>query len=223
MSTTPDLTFYRLVHNSMRTSGRQLHAALTGLREGDREQVRALSWWFDGFSGELLTHHRVEDQVFFPALAARVPTYVDRCAGEVAIEHHELDLLIEQISVALRELAAGRPWTGALSETVADAAALCDLLDRHLDFEDADILPLFESYFGADEYEELEDRVIATTNKKQLLFTVPWFVSNIDDDERAPLLATFPAPMRILWRLTRRGYARRTSAAFGSPVAAAVV
>jgi hemerythrin-like domain-containing protein len=223
MSTTPDLTFYRLVHRSMRTSSRQLHAALSELGEADTDRIRALSRWFDGFAGELLTHHRVEDQIFFPALASRVPTYIDDSAGEVAVEHHDLDVLIERITVSLRELAAGRGWPCALAETIADAAALRDLLEHHLDFEDADILPLFESRFTAEEYQALEDRAVADTAKKQMLFTVPWFVSHLDDDERAYIFGTVPAALRIVWRVTRRGYARRAAVAFGSPVEATLV
>ena len=222
MSEAPDLTFWFQLHDAMRTSGDRLAAALRSLPPGDRRRAEALADWFGGFDAELHHHHMVEDDIFFPALAARVPTYLDGSGPEVDADHERLDALLASLGAALRRLASDGEWEVTRGEACADAAELAALLHRHLDLEDQDVLPLYCRHFTKAEYEGMHAEATKTLGIRQACFTLPWIMANLDDATRAEVLATAPVAMRLIWRLARRGYARREAAALGpAPVAAA--
>src|SRR4051812_35645993 len=65
MSSTPDLTTYRAVHAALRGSAHAMTGADT--------RTKAFAKYWKGYAGEVLAHHTVEDDYFFPALVARVP------------------------------------------------------------------------------------------------------------------------------------------------------
>src|SRR5262245_28120283 len=71
----PDLTMFTLVHRAMRRDADRLARAVTGLGDGDAARARALRRWYGGYRAELTGHHRIEDELWFPLLAERVPTY----------------------------------------------------------------------------------------------------------------------------------------------------
>ena len=71
--TAPDLTPYRLVHRAMRDAAHRLADAATGLDSDDDRRVEAFTRYWRGYAGELRCHHRIEDDVLFPALVERVP------------------------------------------------------------------------------------------------------------------------------------------------------
>jgi hypothetical protein len=98
-------------------------------------------------------------------------------------------------------------------------------MDEHLDFEDADILPLFERHFNAPEYDALHQQA----NKhlgfgRQAAFTIPFAAAVMTPEEFQDALGTAPLPIRALHRLTRPGFDRMTRTAFGTtaPVTAGV-
>ena len=218
---TPDLTSYRLVHRAIRRSTARLSAAVTGLAEADRsDRGRTLGRWYAGFEGELLLHHTVEDQVLFPALFQRVPTLRGYLA-RIDDEHHQLDELITATRTALVTIAdPTATFADAVSQAAARTAELEALMDRHLDFEDAEILPLFTRHMDASEYDELEARALADPKLGQLRFTVPWMMANATPEEQRRLLDGAPFMMRLLWIATRRAHERLTAAALGDALPA---
>ena len=218
---TPDLTMYRLVHRSIRQSTARLTAAVSDVVEADRQdRGRQLVRWYHGFENELLTHHTVEDDVFFPALFQRVPAlrgYLER----IDEEHHHLDDLIVASRTAIGGLVdPSVPFTDAVARAVERAAELESFMDRHLDFEDAEILPLFTRHMDAAEYEELEAQALSNPKLGELRFTVPWMMANATPDERRQLLDSAGFMMKALWVATRRGHDRLTKAALGPDVLA---
>jgi hypothetical protein len=220
MPDTPDLTRYLLAHEAMRRSARELAHALNHLDPADRRRARALRWWCDGFIGELHAHHTVEDELFFPALAARVPTFAEEHDAALATEHEELDAVMTALQAAVRGLADGVDVAGHLTAATARAEELSAFLDHHLGIEDDDVLPLFARHFTGEEYERLDDQALKSIGPRQLLFTVPWAVCAGDPDTQAQVLADAPPPVRAIWVLTRRRYVRRTALAMGVPTLA---
>ncbi|UDY35656.1 hemerythrin domain-containing protein [Dermatobacter hominis] len=218
---TPDLTMYRLVHRSIRQSTARLTAAVSGVTEAERDdRGRRLARWYQGFENELHTHHTVEDDVFFPALFQRVPAlrgHLER----IDEEHHHLDELIVASRAAIAGLAdPSVAFPDAVAVAVDRTADLESFMDRHLDFEDAEILPLFTRHMDAAEYDELEATALADPKLGELRFTVPWMMANATPDERRHLLDSAPFMMKVLWVATRRGYDRLTAAALGTDVLA---
>jgi hypothetical protein len=215
MTNTPDLTRYQLAHDAMRSSAHQFAAAIADLDLTDHRRIRAMRWWYGGFLGELHAHHTVEDELFFPALAARVPTFAADHDADLAAEHHRLDQVMGALGDALRGLAEGAAPQQHHRAAREQADELARLLDHHLGIEDDDVLPLFARHFTVEEYEALDDEALKRIGPRQLLFTVPWAVATADDQTRAHTLAEAPAPIRIIWRLTRRRYLRRTALVMG--------
>ncbi len=219
---TPDLTSYRAIHQALRDSTGRLAAAIGEAPESDRHRGRALARWFHGLSGELQAHHRIEDTIFFPALAARVPSYADY-AATLDADHHRLDELIDLIRVDLDRMADDPSDANrGRADATAHAAELHLLMVDHLAFEDADVLPMFERHFSADEYDALDRQAIKAVTLRQALFTVPWFMATTSPDMATHTLETAPLPLRIVERLTRGRYARLTAAAFGTSAAPSV-
>src|SRR6476469_9532965 len=123
--TAPDMARWRALHDAMRRSSEQLHHTLANLDPDDRHRTAALSQWFADYAESSRVHHRLEDQVVFPALARRVPTYETYGEGLTA-EHVHLDEVLDQIGTGLADLRDGH--TDALGPTVALSAELRDAL-----------------------------------------------------------------------------------------------
>jgi hemerythrin-like domain-containing protein len=217
MHDTPDLNSYYTIHAAMRRGSSQLAAAIAGLAEGDVARAKHVRWYSDGLTRELHVHHTIEDDLFFPALAERVPAFADYDAT-LADDHVHLTKVVAALTGAVRGLAGGQHWELHHAVAVKQSAELADLLDRHLALEDDDVLPLFERHFTSEEYHQLEQQAVKRTGLRQLLFTVPWAVTTADPDPDAAAhaLEQGPAVLRIVWRVTGRRYVRRAAKALGN-------
>lgn len=209
----PDLSGYRAAHDAFRSSTRRLVEGLRTATLGDQQRAVALRRWFSGFRGELAYHHQIEDDIYFPALAERIPAY-QQYSNTVDSDHARLDAVLATVQTQLD----AQVVTGGATARVAalDAATeLDELMADHLDFEDADLLPLFERHFTDAEYRVLDQRALKGVSIRQALFTVPWFMATVPSDVAAQTWREAPAPLRIVHHLTRRRYDRLVVAAFG--------
>ena len=214
--TTPDLTAYHAVHAAIRTAPHRMAVAAGRLDPADRRATSALVRYWKGYTGEVLAHHTGEDEIFFPALVDRVAPAADLVARTDA-EHHRLDELTEAVEAAVGEVRDGAdPALTGLAERMG---ALAVLMDDHLAFEDAEILPLFERHFDGEEFDALEQQVVRALGiGAQAAFTVPFLAAAVTPDVRAHLLAGAPVPFRVLYRATRRSHARLATRALGPVV-----
>lgn len=209
-----DLTTYYELHDALRRSASALVASLADEPARVRQRASALRRWFTGLTGELAHHHKVEDEILFPALAERVPTYA-QYGSRVDADHDLLDALVDATRAALHSLDHSYS-DRARAHALSAATEMRDHLNSHLDFEDDDVVPMFERHFSAVEYAILDERVMKSINKRQALFTVPWFMATTTAETAERTLASAPRALRIVHRLTRRRYARMVQAAFGA-------
>jgi len=214
---TPDLTRYYQVHEGMRRTSAAIARAVDDLRATDRPRARALAWYLKGFLGELRSHHTVEDDLLFPALAGLVPTFAELDA-ELAADHVHLDEVMDTLEHGVAGLAAGTDWNRHHASASASAHKLARFLVEHLAVEDADVLPLFERHFDFEAYARLDEQILSEIGVRQLVFTVPWIITVVDPDDARVLLEGSPAPLRIIWRLTRRSHIAKASLALGEAV-----
>ena len=213
----PNLIMYYTVHQAMRDSSAVLHDALAGMADDDRRRAAAIARWYRGFADELHAHHHIEDEIFFPALAERDASFEHFGPGLDA-DHVHLAQVIDDLTRAIGGLAEDEPWAPTRAQAVELSAELRDHLMTHLAIEDEDVIPLFAERFTFDEYVELEQQAVKRGSLKSMLFTVPWLVVSCEAKTRDEIFESVPAALKLLWKLTRRGYARRTSYALGIDV-----
>jgi hemerythrin-like domain-containing protein len=214
-----DLSGYLAIHQAMRVANAQLVRGIGTARVADPKRAAALGRWFRGYSDELRTHHHIEDDIVFPQLAERVQVYA-QYSDALAGDHHYLDRVIDALREALADWAQHTTASEAAREaryTALDLAVeLRDFLEEHLAIEDADVLPMIERHFTAEEYAELEQRAGKAITIRQAMFTAPWYMATVDAATAARTLREAPRPLRIIYALTRRSYARLVEQAFGS-------
>jgi hemerythrin-like domain-containing protein len=211
----PDLTSYRSVHHAIRSTAHRLARIAPAVGPADSVRVDAMRRYWDGYTGEILGHHTLEDDVFFPALAER-SAEMRELTERLEADHHLLDELMEETTATIARF----DRAGAPDRTTHLLEHIASHMDEHLDLEDERVLPLFEQHFGAAEYLMLEEQAIKSIGiGKQAFFTVPFVVDSMEEPVRTQMLRSAPMPMRLLYRATRRRFARLERAVFrGAPV-----
>ena len=63
---------------------------------------------------------------------------------------------------------------------------------------------------------ELEQQAGKAITIRQAMFTAPWYMATVDAETAARTLREAPRPLRIIYALTRRRYARLVERAFGT-------
>ena len=115
-----DLFMFDLMHRAMRIHIRSLARAIDGLVPGDAAGARQLQDWYAHVESEIVFHHSVEDDIYFPGIVASVPAY--EATREVLHEdHEELDVRLSATRVALDDLAM------EVSGDLVGAAATADV------------------------------------------------------------------------------------------------
>lgn len=199
----PDLTAYRTVHLALRGGADLLASVAADVPAAHRARVAAFRRYWAGYAREVLTHHRVEDDIILPHLVARVPV-AEALVRRTDAEHHELDAVMDRCGAAAQALT-----DGVRSDDLAPAfVELAALMARHLDFEDEDILPLFERHYTAEEYAVLDEAAVKALGLRNAVFAVPFVLSFATDELRAEMLDGAPLPLRVIDRLGRRTHAR---------------
>ena len=204
----PDLTFVNLIHHSLRTDAARLAAAIAGLSPGDRrDRLPGIEAFFGQYREQLILHHRHEDELFFPALAARVGA--DRMhLTELAGQHEALDAALQAACESLTALAGpAADFAADRARAVSTLSTMAGLLDAHLTLEEQTALPLFESDFPAADYKRLEARARKATPRPQAQFLVPWVIEHATPDQRNALFRS-AAPLRLAYQLNYRRYRR---------------
>ena len=207
-----DTSDYTAIHTSIRRGAYALAEAASSLRPDDDDRMFAFARYWQGYVGEVLAHHGIEDEIFFPALRERSADAAD-VLDQLDREHHLLDELMDRSSAAIAAIDDGAPPAAA-----ADVLGrLADVMDDHLDLEDRAIVPQFAALFSGEEYEAMTKRAIKATGLgKQAFFTVPFVGYWASAEDRDLLLGMAPLPFRLIHRLTEKRHARLAALALGT-------
>lgn len=199
----PDLTGYRTVHLALRGGADLLASVAATVPASHRARVAAFRRYWTGYAREVLTHHRTEDDIIFPDLVARVPM-AGALIRRTDAEHEELDAFMDRCETAVQALVHGR----RTDDLVPAFQGLASHMAHHLDFEDEDILPLFERHYTAEEYDVLDQAAMRSLGLRNAVFAVPFVLHFAPVDVRAEMLGRAPLPLRVIDRIGRRPHAR---------------
>lgn len=215
METTPDLTHFFAIHRQMRIDTRRYAQAVETASVADRGgRLAPLARWAEGFGHELDEHHFVEDRFFFPELRQHVPS-VGAVLDELDADHRIVDDILGRWTAVATRLADTRvAFEAAKDEAVTLAVGLRDLLQRHLDVEDNDVLPLYWRHYSVEEFGAVYGQAVKNGKKKGLGFVVPWNVYCLEPDARQALVDMAPLPLKAIWWATRARFRRLEAAAF---------
>src|SRR5436190_2957800 len=93
----PDLTFVELIHQALRADGARLADTAAALEPHERDsRLVGVRQYYERYREQLVAHHTHEDELFFPALVARVGesgTQLD----ELVSQHHQLDGVLREV------------------------------------------------------------------------------------------------------------------------------
>ena len=204
----PDLIFVNLTHQALRVDGARLEATVAALEPQDRgSRLSGVREFYDRYREQLVAHHTHEDELFYPALAARVGE--DRMhLDELVSQHQQLDGVLEEIGEGLADLAdPDRDFSATRTRVAGDLSTMVEQLRTHLDFEERTALPLFVSEMPVAEYKKLESDARKATPRGQSGFLIPWIVEHASPDQRKALFRSAP-PLRVVNWLNRRRYRR---------------
>ena len=174
------LQIFLLMHRSMRQDATALAEAVE--RNGPSP---ALARWFTAFSAGIVHHHEVEDDIFWPLLAERSEDFRRAAAGLVD-DHHRLD---EAMTAVARSLAGHGDALGATSR-------LAEILEAHLDREEAAAIPAFLACLSAAEYDALHEEATRRSGMRGLAWVMPWLLDHASEEEAAEGVAAMPAAIR---------------------------
>lgn len=131
-------TMLLLSHHAFRRDIARFMRAVAQIRAGDSLRVDAVrDEWEKSYRLALHGHHVIEDTTIFPDIKSKKPDLAS-AIDKLTEQHQAIDPLLEKGDVAFADLAHPENAEGVLQE-------LKTLLDAHLVFEEAQIIPSLRS------------------------------------------------------------------------------
>jgi hemerythrin HHE cation binding domain-containing protein len=209
-----------VIHRVFRREFADLPALIAAVPAGDAERAAIVGDHVKFIVAALHHHHAAEDDLAWPRLQSRAPA----SAADVARMldgHAEIAVGIERVESLLRG------WTESAEpfkteQLSAAASDLADALDRHLDDEERNAVPLIEEHLTQQEWAAAIKRAASFISVRNLRLGVVLGGLVLDEaspQERQKILSGAPIPQRIVVQLfgarTAASYRRRLH---GSPV-----
>ena len=155
----------------------------------------------------LHAHHSTEDELLWPALHERA-SLSDALIDRMERQHAGISEAVRRTRERLEA------WTAAHTNQTSDALAealgeVSDRLAEHLAEEERDIVPIIAEHITQREWEDLGKRSFDKFSPGQRFTAMGEMISAATPAESARMLASLPAPIRVVWRLVgRRRYDR---------------
>jgi hemerythrin-like domain-containing protein len=143
-----------VVHDMFRRQFTAIPGLVTGVAEGDSDQVTIVAdhvVWMVAF---LHSHHEGEDLLVWPKLLDRAPAETDPLIHTMESQHQGLAQALDDLE------ARSTDWRKTLGSRQRDALAVAatDLLvhiAEHLDLEEREVLPIIDAYLTAKEWAQV--------------------------------------------------------------------
>lgn len=185
-------------HQAMRADSHRLITAVNALPDGEPEEARALGRAFAYVVQLIHDHHWAEDDVMYPFIIERVPTF-EAATALLEHDHVELDGAMARIVARLRVLthrATPVLWHDAHRHLADDATTFDELLRCHLHREEDVLVPALDGLNAADQ-RLLERTESKLASYRHVRMAVPWVLANSTPQEAVELRANAPRLLGI--------------------------
>ncbi len=166
----------RFIHNALRAELSTIEAAASSLDASNAEQLSALSSQFTEFEKFVKMHEAGEENVIFPAIAAKAPNLVPA----YDLDHRSNDRLIDEIQAALKAKDAKQAYR--------QAVALNSTMSLHLDKEEQDLYAVGGVLLSPPEQGALIGQTNAQIPKENMPWGVGYMFSRMDTASRVGML-----------------------------------
>jgi hypothetical protein len=208
-----DMRIMYLMHHGFRRDLDAFAAAVRSTPADDRRTWKALAQRWELFGAVLHEHHTTEDDHIWPELV-QLGSLDDIAVLEaMEAEHGEIDPLLESCAAGFRRLAQ-RADEDARAALAVRVYAARESLRRHLAHEETEAIAIIQRLVGAEQWAAIEEEIHAGGSLKDAARMIPWIGHGLPREILERVLADLPAPFRLIWALTRRGFARREARTF---------
>ncbi|GAB2478546.1 hemerythrin domain-containing protein [Jatrophihabitans fulvus] len=209
-----DLTVMYVMHFGFRDDLDRFVDAARHTPVDDRAAWGRLERRWQVFADVLHNHHHGEDTHLWPRLRERADADELAVLAAMEDEHSRIDPLLASCADGFTHL-AGHADENVRTALVVRLTATRDALGRHLAHEETDALPLLQRVLSVEEWHEIDERGFKKDlTLRQVLRIVPWAGHRLDPETQAVALRQAGAAFRLVWRLTRRRWARDERQAF---------
>ncbi|MEV6061933.1 hemerythrin domain-containing protein [Nocardia asteroides] len=209
---TPNLLGMRLAHRAMLADTARLGVVVGELAAGGAScpprRARALTEYLGLLCDSIHHHHRVEDEVLWPALTAAAGDAVE--LRELTDDHAQLEPALAEIRTLCADLVARRP--GAAAALAERLTRLHTVLDEHIADEERTVFPIITEYLTTEQWATVE---AAARGGAVLSFELPRMLAVGTRAELAELMAEGGLPLRVMRTVFGIGYRRRERALAG--------
>jgi hemerythrin-like domain-containing protein len=144
----------------------------------------------------LHSHHADEDALLYPKLIERAPEQAPM-TEQVEHEHEVISTALDAASVACAT------WRERPSAQTGEALAaaldhLNEVVQPHLDDEEQKVVPLAAVTLTQQEWDALGKAGMRSVPRRKRGIAAGMMLDALDDEERAYMLKSVPAPMRLL-------------------------
>jgi hypothetical protein len=198
-----DLTVMLAAHDAFRRDLVSLARAAAAADRAEPQRREQVGRGWEVFKRQLHFHHTGEDRHIWPRLADRLSHSEGAMSTLAAMEaeHALVDPLLEAVDAAFADPARG--------EVAGAVDALVTTLHAHLAHEERDALPLIGTALTAREWRAVGMRLGRENGLSGGSEFFAWMLDGVPADEVASVLAGFPPPLRLAYRLAwRRRYAK---------------
>jgi hemerythrin-like domain-containing protein len=203
-------------HKAMRREFGATPALVAAVASGDQKRAAVVAGHLDFLVEHLDVHHSCEDEEVWPKLHERCPAEVAPLIDTMEAQHqgiHAALTSVTELSQAWR-LDAGQEARDAI---VTELTGLVRTLNEHLDLEEAEVLPLIDTYLSEKEWRAAVAAAGPKTPKSRMPLSFGMTLYGAEDEMVALMKAAVPKPVWTIFAPIGRGaYARHAKKVYGT-------
>ena len=210
-----DMLMMYVMHHAFRRDLDLFAVAVRATPATEQSTWALLAERWELFSEVLHEHHTVEDEGVWPALEQVAVAEEREVLAAMEAEHEEIDPLLEGCAAGFRRLAQ-RPDEDARAALVVRVCAARESLRRHLAHEETEAIPIIQRRLTAEEWHRIEqEHTGGDVSLGKVARIIPWIAFGQPREALDRAFAQHGGRgFRLIWRLTRRGFARKHARTF---------